>query len=335
MKEKFWEFKAKGEKAELFLYGDIARQSWLDDDVTPNRFADELKAAGEVDEITVYINSGGGDIFAARAIANQLLRHKARVTAVIDGLCASAATIIACRCDCVKAYKDSTYMIHPAKMGIFDFCDSVQLKKGIEALDAVESGIVSLYAEKSGISEEKARKLMNETNWWTAEQAKEHGFVDEIIDGKPAVIENRGGQLFVNQVNTHISIESASRIFKNGIIAEKEDKEMEVKTVDELKKAYPSLVNALIEDAAKNAAIEERQRIRDIEEMTLNDEKGAFEAKFEKPVSAAEYAKTAVKNLKSFKDSFKDDARDSGIDNVGDGFNGGRDEFLNAIYANK
>lgn len=92
---KFWKFcnLADSQKAELFLYGDISETSWWGDEVTPKQFADDLAALGDVTEITVYINSGGGDVFAAQAIGNQLERNAATVTAHIDGLCASAATI--------------------------------------------------------------------------------------------------------------------------------------------------------------------------------------------------------------------------------------------------
>ena len=113
--EPFWKFRnlAEGdEKAELLLYGDIAERSWWDDTATPKRFADDLAALGDVKEITVYINSGGGDVFAAQAIGNMLKRNSATVIAHIDGLCASAATIVACHADKVVAAADASYMVH-------------------------------------------------------------------------------------------------------------------------------------------------------------------------------------------------------------------------------
>ena len=116
----FWKFRnqAGSGSAELLLYGDIAQYSWYSDDVTAKKFADELAALGPVSEITVRINSGGGDVFAAQAIGNLLEQSAATVTAQIDGLCASAATIVACHCDRVVASSDSIYMIHPVRMGI-------------------------------------------------------------------------------------------------------------------------------------------------------------------------------------------------------------------------
>ena len=92
---KFWQFKNQADgNAELLLYGDIADSSWWGDEVTPKQFAEDLANLGYVTDLTVRINSGGGDVFAAQAIGNQLEQHPAAVTAKIDGLCASAATIL-------------------------------------------------------------------------------------------------------------------------------------------------------------------------------------------------------------------------------------------------
>ena len=102
--KKFWKFcNQAGNKVELLLYGDISQTSWWGDEVTPKQFAEELAGLGALDKITVRINSGGGDVFAAQAIGNQLEQHPAAVTAKIDGLCASAATIVACHCGKVIA----------------------------------------------------------------------------------------------------------------------------------------------------------------------------------------------------------------------------------------
>lgn len=91
--KKFWKFcNQAGNKVELLLYGDISQTSWWGDEVTPKQFAEELAGLGALDEITVRINSG--DVFAVQAIGNQLEQHLAAVTAKIDGLCASAATIL-------------------------------------------------------------------------------------------------------------------------------------------------------------------------------------------------------------------------------------------------
>ena len=129
---KFWQFRNLADddqKAELLLYGDISERSWWEDAATPKRFADDLAALGDVKEITVYINSGGGDVFAAQAIGNMLERNAATVTAHIDGLCASAATIVACHADKVVAAADGSYMVHPVSMGVCDYLTAEDMEK--------------------------------------------------------------------------------------------------------------------------------------------------------------------------------------------------------------
>lgn len=152
MPKKFWQFRNQAAgSAELLLYGDISDSSWWGDEVTPKTFADELNALGALTSLTVRINSGGGDVFAAQTIGNLLEQHTAQVTARIDGLCASAATIIACHCDKVVAANDSTYMIHPVRMGIFDFADAVTLQQYISMDATVAAALQAKTKEINGV----------------------------------------------------------------------------------------------------------------------------------------------------------------------------------------
>lgn len=171
--KKFWKFcNQVGNTVELLLYGDISQTSWWGDEVTPRQFAEELAGLGALDKIVVRINSGGGDVFAAKAIGNQLEQHPAEVTAKIDGLCASAATIVACHCGKVIAANDSTYMVHPVRMGAYGYYNAEELKKYIEALDAIRESITGLYAKKTGREKDEVAGWMDETKWWTAQQAR-------------------------------------------------------------------------------------------------------------------------------------------------------------------
>ena len=124
--KKFWKFcNQAGNKVELLLYGDISQTSWWGDEVTPKQFAEELAGLGALDEITVRINSGGGDVFAAQAIGNQLEQHPAAVTAKIDGLCASAATIVACHW--IKPFSFACAAVHQLVSSIHPATSSLSL----------------------------------------------------------------------------------------------------------------------------------------------------------------------------------------------------------------
>lgn len=221
MPKKFWQFRNQAAgSAELLLYGDISDSSWWGDEVTPKTFADELNALGALTSLTVRINSGGGDVFAAQTIGNLLEQHTAQVTARIDGLCASAATIIACHCDKVVAANDSTYMIHPVRMGIFDFADAVTLQQYIGALNTIRENILNLYTKKTGREKDEVAAWMDATSWWTGEEAKTNGFVDELVDdGEKTVVENRGGLLFVNSVNMNLPFNKAPKFVQNSVAA--------------------------------------------------------------------------------------------------------------------
>lgn len=352
--KKFWKFcNQAGNKVELLLYGDISQTSWWGDEVTPKQFAEELAGLGALDEITVRINSGGGDVFAAQAIGNQLEQHPAAVTAKIDGLCASAATIVACHCGKVIAANDSTYMVHPVRMGAYGYYNAEELQKYIEAMNAIRESIVGLYVKKTGRDKDEVAGWMDETSWWTAAQAKENGFIDELTDeADGTVIENRDGLLFVNSVNTHLPFDKAPNFVQSSKAApascsvnnkcHKEVTNManEIKTVDELRGAYPALVDQIEQAAALRATNAERQRIRDIEEMALpGSEQITNEAKYEKPMSASDYAKAAMKNAKeqgaAWLNTMKQGANASGVNSVGSAPapTGGEkpDEFMDAI----
>ena len=118
---KFWQFRNESseEKAELLLYGEISNETWFGDEVTPKQFATDLQAMGGKDLI-VHVNSPGGDVFAAHAIYNQLKAYSGQVTAYVDGLAASAATIITCAADKVVMPSNALFMIHNPSVGVMD-----------------------------------------------------------------------------------------------------------------------------------------------------------------------------------------------------------------------
>lgn len=352
----FWKFRNAADKpgmAELLLYGDIAQYSWYKDDVTAKQFADELAAIGPVNEIRVRINSGGGDVFAAQAIGNLLEQNAASVTAQIDGLCASAATIVACHCNRVVTANDSIYMIHPVKMGICDYMGMDDLRQCMDALTAIREVVTDLYAKKTCRPKDEVAAQMDNTSWWTSSQAKANGFVDELTDDGETVVENRSGFLFVNSVAVGLPIDQAPEFVQNRILdglqntppagqpeeTKGDGSDMEIKNANDLRAAFPDFVNQ-IED---EAAAAERSRIKDIEGMALpGDEAAVNDAKFEHPVAASDYAVKAMQRMKAqgntYLDSIKKDSANSGAGKVGQDTNDGNKaknaadaEMMNAI----
>ncbi len=168
----------ESETRTLFLNGTIAEESWFDDEVSPSIFKDELESG--TGDITVWINSPGGDCIAAAQIYNMLVSYKGKVKVYIDGLAASAASVIAMAGDEVLMSPVSMLMIHnPATMA---FGDHEDMKKAIEMLDEVKESIINAYEIKSGLSRDKLSRLMDNETWMNANKAIELGFVDGIIE---------------------------------------------------------------------------------------------------------------------------------------------------------
>ena len=181
--KKFWNWKkAKNqetgaEERILELSGTIAEDSWFDDDVTPQLFKDELNSG--TGDITVWINSPGGDCVAAAQIYNMLSNYKGKVTVKIDGIAASAASVIAMAGDTVLVSPVSMLMIHnPATIA---WGDHAEMQKAMDMLSEVKESIINAYVLKTGLSRPKLSHLMDAETWMDANKAVELGFADEIM----------------------------------------------------------------------------------------------------------------------------------------------------------
>lgn len=182
MKRKFWNWvrNENDESRTLFLNGEISDETWYGDEVTPKMFKEELQA-GEGD-ITVWINSPGGDVFAAAQIYNMLMDYKGNVTVKIDGLAASAASVIAMAGTEVQMSPVAMMMIHnPATIAIGD---SSEMKKAIDMLDEVKESIMNAYEIKTGLSRSRISHLMDAESWFNAKKAVELGFADKLLFSK-------------------------------------------------------------------------------------------------------------------------------------------------------
>ncbi len=189
--KKFWNWKSRkirdqaGEEVAervLFLNGMIAEESWFDDDVTPELFREELNAGSG--NITVWINSPGGDCVAAAQIYNMLMDYKGEVTVKIDGLAASAARVIAMAGTKVLMSPVRMLMLHnPATIA---FGDKGEMQKAIHMLAEVKESIMNAYEIKTGLNRAKISSMMDAETWMNAHKAVELGFADGILEREEA-----------------------------------------------------------------------------------------------------------------------------------------------------
>lgn len=176
----FWKFRNEATERELFIDGTIAEESWWDDDVTPEMFRNELNAGRGA--ITVWINSPGGDCFAASQIYSMLKEYPDPVTVKIDGIAASAASVIAMAGDTVLMAPTAMMMIHnPATVA---FGDREDMEQAIAMLDEVKESIINAYEIKTGMQRAKISRLMDAETWMNARKAIELGFADGLTTGE-------------------------------------------------------------------------------------------------------------------------------------------------------
>ncbi|MBB2481067.1 Clp protease ClpP [Bacillus sp. APMAM] len=177
MKRKFWNWvKNEGERT-LFLNGEISDETWYGDEVTPKLFKSELESSQG--DITIWINSPGGDVFAAAQIYNMLMDYQGNVKVKIDGIAASAASVIAMAGTEVLMSPVAMMMIHnPMTVAIGD---SKEMQKASEMLSEVKESIINAYEIKTGLARSKISQLMDAESWFNAKKAIELGFADGIL----------------------------------------------------------------------------------------------------------------------------------------------------------
>ncbi len=203
---KFWQFRASASNpkiGELMLYGVISSESWWGDEVTPKTFKDDLDALGDIEELHVFINSGGGDVFAGQAIHSMLKRHKAKVVVHIDGLAASIASVIAMAGDVVRMPRNAMMMVHnPWTIAMGNAAD---FRKLADDLDRIGESLVAAYEEKTGLPRDEIVALMEAETWMTADDAVAKGFADEIEQAKQVAASLKDAQLTVNDQTFDLS----------------------------------------------------------------------------------------------------------------------------------
>ena len=195
MKRKFWNWvRNEGEKRTLLLDGEISDETWWGDEVTPQMFRSELHAAeGDID---LWINSPGGDCYAAAQIYNMLMEYKGNVTVKIDGIAASAASVVAMAGSTVEISPLGMLMIHnPMTVSIGD---THEMERTIMFLAEIKESIINAYEIKTGLSRAKISRLMDAETWMNAKKAVELGFADSVLyaDVQRPVTDMEDGLIF-------------------------------------------------------------------------------------------------------------------------------------------
>lgn len=178
-------FKIRSEsatKAEIVLYAGIGQDYWGDGSmISAKQFSDELKALPKtVNELTVRINSPGGDVFDGVTIYNRLKQFNGTVNVIIDGLAASIASIIALAGDTITIGEGALFMVHLP--WTFAYGNRMELDNVVSRLMDVEEQMIGIYSKRSGLDRSEVKALLEAETWMDADQAIEKGFVDSKVE---------------------------------------------------------------------------------------------------------------------------------------------------------
>lgn len=308
---------------EIRLYGSIQESHpvdwWTGEKIpgmyiTPEGFLEALKEVENKDTIIVKINSRGGDLYTGIAIHNAIKALGSKIVVIVEGIAASAASIIMCAGDTIKVYPGSIIMIHEPITSIRGYCDRHDLGKVIKMLETDIEASVAIYAAKTGINVEKLKNMLEEETWMTGQEALNEGFADELIEDdkeegpKASIIGGNvlmiagikhsmeGLHLPANMNIPMISAESTAETNKHGDNAKSEGGNL-MPTIEEIRAENPELIAQMEQEATSRAVKEERERMQAIEEIapSIGDNELVAEAKFIKPCSAADLALAAAK----------------------------------------
>lgn len=342
-----------GNTAELTMYGDIYEShptDWYGDPIEGeficlSEFMEDLKSIEACNEITIRMNSYGGDAGVSNTIHNrlrELARCGKKLTCIVDGAAMSGGSLIMCACDTVKANPSSLIMIHKCWTFLFGGYNADELREQAQSQDAWDQMQAEIYKRKTGLSETKLLHMMGETTYMTGREAMEKGFVDELMeDAAPLDIAASadGRSLFVRGRQLHLapgqfapdSIPTVTPEAKPPVETkytqpeEPGGKEVIFMTNEELRGKYPEQIAQIEAEArasADSAVQDERNRLAAIDEIAgLFDPELVQEAKYgENPCTAAELAlrqaQKAAKSGSKFLADAKDDAEKSGANDV-------------------
>lgn len=357
---KFWNMASLSDtEGEITLYGDVLSQQpidwWTGEPepglyITPEGFMEDLAAVKDKSKITVKLNSCGGDLYTGIAIHNALKALPGEVNVVVEGIAASAASVIMCAGDTVSVYPGSIVMIHGVSIMTWDWMNIQDMKQLINGMDASERAVAAIYNAKTGIDTETLRNMMKKETWLTGEEAVEKGFADMLHSdgtGPDMSLSADKKVLMVNGIQHNVEglrnlpgtipVKNAAptakkqRVNKTANAAKKEGGKPKMEmTLEELRNAHPELV-AQIEQSAREAVqtqmaadvAAERARIADIDAIaaSIPDQQMVRDAKYgETPCTAQELCfrvmKQSAASGQTFLTNYKEDGAASGVQNV-------------------
>ncbi|MBO5863118.1 MAG: ATP-dependent Clp protease proteolytic subunit [Paludibacteraceae bacterium] len=364
---KFWNVASvSDDEGEITLYGDVMSSQpvdwWTGEPVpglfiTPEGFMDDLATVKDKSKITVKLNSCGGDLYTGIAIHNALKELAGEVNVVVEGIAASAASVIMCAGDTVTVFPGSLIMIHGVSVMLWDALNIQDMKLLMKGMDASERAVAEIYNAKTGIDTETLRSMMTKETWLTGREAMEKGFADALKeDGKDPEMSLSTDKkvLFVNGISHNIEgmrnipgtipfSQNTPPAAKPGVnkkpTATAATKEGGTKpmTMEELRANHPDLVSAIEEEARNSvqsqnaeAVNAERARIEAIDSIaaSIPDQALVNDAKYgENPCTAQELCFRVMQKSaaagQQFLAAFKQDGEASGANGVGAAPNGG------------
>lgn len=365
---KFWNVSSVGEdEGEITLYGDVMSQQpidwWTGEPepglyITPEGFMEDLAAVKDKGHITVKLNSCGGDLYTGIAIHNALKALAGEVNVVVEGIAASAASVIMCAGDTVTVYPGSLVMIHGVSVMLWDSLNIQDMKQLIKGMDASERAVAEIYNAKTGIAVDTLRSMMTKETWLTGREAMEKGFADALKEDEEDPDMSMSADrkiLYVNGVGHNIEglrnvpgtipiHKSAKPAARPGANKRPTNQAAKIKggkhqmTLEELRAQEPDLVSQIEQDARNvaqtqanaDAVTAERQRLAEIDSIaaTIPDQQLVHDAKYgEKPCTAQELCfrvmQQSAASGQSFLANYTADGAASGTAKVGAAPNGG------------
>ena len=296
-----WKVTAKSDtEAEILLYdviSDFEDEEW--GVINAKGLISKVKALGNIQNITLRINSIGGDVFEAQAMYSYLKSHPANITVRVDGLAASAASVVAMAGNKVIMPSNALMMIHNPAGGVWG--EAEDMRDTAEILDKIRDTVANVYIAKTGLEREKVIAMMDSETWLDATEAHKLKFCDEIEESVTVTaMAVKGGTIFrsgfgFTRADEYLTAKMPANTVKNtppDKDTKEEKSEMDIKNAAELESAYPELVGE-IRASAVNA---ERERLKSLDSLNAPGREAIIaKAKYDDPKDARDIAMELLK----------------------------------------